>query len=178
VRAGRAALAIALVVLACGGGGGGGGGGGTNPGPSIVYTAGTGPGANSLALVRGGAGSSTQLLLNLDARSVSGVYGVGFDLLYPSQALSFVGVTKGTFLPGTTSLQVNSTTPGRLIVGLSRLGAAPGVSGSGTLLTIEFRGAGGAGSGAIGFENNSAFDASAKKIAGITWIGGDVTVTP
>ena len=176
MRAARAALAAALLVVACGGGGGG--GGGTTPPPSIVYTPGGSPSGSALVLVEGSGGSATQLLLNLDARSVSGLYGVGFDLLYPSGVLTFVGVTKGSFFSGNTSLQVNSSNPGRLIVGFSRLGAVSGVSGSGTLLTIEFRGAGAAGSGALGFENNQAYDNQADPKPGITWVGGDVTVTP
>jgi hypothetical protein len=180
MRTARAALAVVLVALACGGGGGGGGGGGpTQPVPSISYTPESSSGSSSLALVEAG-GSSTQLRLNLDAQTVSGLYGVGFDLLYPADVLTFVSVTLGTFLgsSGNTTLQVNSSNPGRVIVGLSRLGAIGGVSGSGTLLTVELRAAGAAGGGELTFENNGAFDSSAKPIAGITWFAGSVTVTP
>jgi len=178
----RALCLAAMAAFACGGGGGGRGGGGTppptQPPASIVYTAGESSSSATLALVEGAGSSPTQLRLNLDAQQASGLYGVAFDLLFPSGVLTYVGANQGPFLASPTSLQISTDTPGRLIIGLTRLGNVEGASGSGTLLTLEFRAAGIAGSGDFTFINNTAFDNKAKAISGVTWSGGSVTVTP
>jgi hypothetical protein len=181
MKRGLLAVPAMLLVLACGGGGGGGGGGvpPPPPAPTITYAPATGSESANLALVEAAGSTPTRLRLDLVARNVTGLYGVAFDLVYPGAALEFVQVTNGGFLggAGSTSLQVNSDTTGRLIVGLSRLGAVGGVSGSGTLLTLEFD-SGAAGVGTLAFENNSAFDSAARRISGVTWAGGSVTVAP
>jgi hypothetical protein len=175
VKALRFALCGAALALACGGGGGG-GGGPTQPAPGINFTSASG--GSTLVLAEASGGSATTLRLDLRAQSASGLYGVAFDLVYPSELLSFVGVTPGTFLGGTTSLQFEETGAGHLVIGLSRLGPIAGVSGSGTLLTLEFSSRGSAGTGSMAFEKNTAFDSSAKAISGVTWGGGSVTVVP
>jgi len=181
VRRALVALAAALATLACGGGGGGGGGGlpPPPPEPTITYAPASGSESANFALVEAEGSTPTRLRLDLVARNVSGLYGVGFDLVFPGASLEFVQVVNAGFLggDGSTSLQVNTDTTGRLIVGFSRLGAVGGVSGSGKLLTFEFD-SGVAGVGTITFENNSAFDSSARRIGGVTWAGGSVTVAP
>lgn len=176
------ALLALLATLACGGGGGGGGGGGVvppPPPPTITYAPATGSESANLSLVEAAGSSATVLRLQLDARNVSGLYGLAFDLVYPGSALTFVRADAGGFLggAGSTNLQVNSSSSGRLIVGLSRLGAVGGVSGSGTLMTLEFS-SGSAGVGTLAFEQNSAFDSAARRITSVTWAGGSVTVAP
>lgn len=173
----RAGLALAVALLiACGGGGGG--GGPTAP-PSIVYSASGTAGANSVALVQGSGSSATRLVLAVRVTQVTGLFGVAFDVVYPSGALQFAGATEGTFLSGTnTSFQFSEPTAGRLVVGLTRLGAVAGVSGSGDLMTLQFTPRSTAGSGGIGFQSNAAFNATANAIPGVTWFGGSVTVTP
>jgi hypothetical protein len=174
----RTAALLLLSVAACGGGGGGGGGGGpTQPQPGIVYASAT-AGNNSLAF-SGNAGATTTLRLDLTATQLSGVYGLGFDLVFPDSLLAYSSSTEGTFFAGTgTTFQVKESEPGRLVVGISRLGAVSGVSGSGTVLTLVFTSRGTAGSGSISFQKNSAFNSSGGPISGINWAGGTVTVTP
>ena len=78
------------------------------------------------------------------ARQVPDLYGVAFDLEYPT-ALRFDAATEGTFLSAgaMTSFQVASGQPGRLVVGLTRLGPRPGVNGEGALLVLRFTATGG-----------------------------------
>jgi hypothetical protein len=167
----------------CGGGGGGGGGSPTvpatpTPPPTITFTpSGTG-GANSLALTRVSS-DATSLVLSLEATSVTDLYGIAFDLSYPSDALTYRSATEGTFLDNNntvdTSLQVAEMPAGTLVVGLSRLGEIPGRSGSGTLLRLEFTRKA-TGSGSLFFAKNQAFNASGAAIAGVVWSAGSVTV--
>jgi predicted outer membrane repeat protein len=169
---------LAAVTVACGGDGGG-GGGPTPPPAGITFTATGGATTNALNLGLASGSSTTVLRLDLSAQNVTNLYGVAFDLNYPSQVLSFNGATQGSFLTGTaTSLQFEEPTPGRLVIGLTRLGAVPGASGSGVLLTLQFASRGTAGSGAFTFQSNTAFNSSGGAIAGVAWGGGTVSVTP
>jgi len=174
--AGTASLALLLLALgaACGGGGGP-----TSPPPtnsSLTYTA-AGPASGAaVVLSRNGSGADT-LVLDVLAQGVTGVYGVYFDLAFPQQVLAFEGATEGTFLSGGagTSLQVASQ-PGNLVVGLTRLGAVGGISGSGTLLTLRFR-AIGSGNGSLQFTRNQGVAADGDSIPGLDWLGGSVQAT-
>lgn len=173
-----AVLLAALLIAACGGGGGGGGGPTAPPPPSsgITYTAGGTSGGPAVALVQDSV-SGDQLVLRLEARSFSDVYGLYFDLSYPSGVLTFEAATEGTFLSGggnATAFEV-AEEPGNLIVGLSRLGAAPGVSGSGTLLTLRFRGIG-SGNGALSFSRNQGVASDGDPVS-LEWSGGSVSVS-
>jgi len=110
---------------------------------------------------------------------MTNLYGVAFDLLFPTEILNFTVATEGAFLGGTsTSLQFEQTSPGRLVVGMSRLGNAPGASGSGVVLSLEFASKGVAGSGTFRYERNSAVTPTGAPIAGVAWGGGTVAVTP
>ena len=169
---------VAVAVLAACGGDGGGGGGPTPPPASIAFTPTPGAAPNSIALAQAAGSTSTTLRLDVRAEQVTGLYGVAFDLVYPSTALSFVSGAEGAFLGGTqTSFQIHESSPGRLVIGVTRLGAVAGVAGTGTLLTLQF-GSRGAGTGSFFFEQNTAFNASGGAIAGVTWRGGSVTVVP
>ena len=177
---GKTILGMALLVLglACGSDGGD-GGSPVGPPSGISFQPSSVPGTNSLALGTE-AGSTTQLLrLELRAQNMTNVYGLSFDLLYPSQLLSFTASTEGSFLGGTqTTMQVEERTPGRLVVGISRLGNVPGANGSGVVMTLEFMSQSVAGNGAIQFQSNTAFAANGAPIGGVAWGGGTVTVAP
>jgi len=172
-----ARLALLAVVLllppACGGGGGG---GPTEPPPStsgLTFTAAgssTGPAA---VLQRQGTGSQT-LTLELAVEDVSSLYGLFFDLTYPSSVLSYEGATEGDFLSGggnPTTFQV-AEDAGRLVVGVTRLGPSGGRGGSGVVLTLRFRVIA-SGNGAIRFSRNEAQAANGDALA-LEWIGGNV----
>lgn len=174
-----ALLLAALLVPACGGGGGGGGGGPTQPPPpaaGISYTPGSSAGGASVVLVEQSA-SGDLLTLRLEGRSFDDVYGLFFDLAYPSGVLSFEGASEGSFLSSggaATAFEI-AEQPGNLIVGLSRLGAAPGVSGNGDLLTLRFRGTA-AGGGDLSFSRNQGVASDGDPLT-LDWVGGSVTVS-
>lgn len=178
-------LIAATSLLSCGGGGGSRGGGGptapptATPAPaSIGFTATATGGANSLALTRTSSDATT-LVLSLEATSVTDLYGVAFDLLYPADVLAFGALVEGPFLDQggsvDTTLQVAETPPGTLVVGLSRLGQVSGRTGTGALLRLEFERRA-AGSGDLRFQGNQAFNAAGDPIPGIVWSGGRVVV--
>jgi hypothetical protein len=173
-----AVLALAFVVLA--GCGGGGGGGPTQPpppppSPPLTFTPGGTAGGNVVFLARTGATGGSDLDLAVQASEVTDLYGVAFDLGYPASVLDFEGASQGDFLAQggfQVSLQVAEET-GNLIVGITRLGAVPGVSGSGTLATLRFD-AVASGSGAISFSRQQAVGPDGQPVAGLEFVGGTV----
>lgn len=183
----RRALLLAWIValaVACGGGGGGGGSPveptptpnpTPTPGqPSLVFTP-QGGGSPGISLASGAASTASTLFLEVRANQAADLYGVAFDLAYPSGVLQFVRATQGPLLAGGT-LQVNASAAGNLVVGLSNLGPVPGANGSGVLMTLEFR-AVGAGQGAFTFSRNVAANSAGQAIGGLSWGSGTVRVT-
>jgi len=169
-------LAAALVVAAACGGGGGGGSSPTQPTPGITF-AGSSSGGSSIAL--SGNGTTTTLTLTAGANQVTALYGVGFDIVYPANLLAFTGASPGSMLAGVnTSFQAVEPTPGRVVIGYSRLGAVGGVTGGGPLVTLNFSSKGIAGSGTISFDKQHAYDSNGEAISGVTWAGGSVTIVP
>ncbi len=174
-------LSLALVLPACGGGGGGGGGNPVEPTPppqtqpSIVFTPQGSGGASSIVLGRSAASTANTLFLEVRSNTVTDLYGLAYDLAYPSGQLQFVRATPGALL-GNGSVQVVATSPGNLVAGGSLLGPVAGVSGSGVLMTLEFS-AIAAGGGPVTFSRNSAVGSTGDPLAGITWAGGSVQVT-
>jgi len=171
-----------IVVLVLGATGCGGGSSPTTPpvtpppSSGIQFTADGTPGTNTIYMT-GGDGEPLQL--EVRTNSVTGLYGVSFELRFPSNLLQFSGVTEGSFLGQggvSTSLQVTESPAGTLIVGISRLGEVAGVDGSGLLATFEFT-ISGSGSGTLLFAANQAFDATGAAQGGVTWLGGSVQVT-
>jgi hypothetical protein len=65
---------------------------------------------------------------------------------------------------------------GNLIVGVTRLGAVPGASGSGTLVTLRFRSIA-SGTGSLSFTRSEAVDADGRPIGGVSFVGGSVQST-
>jgi hypothetical protein len=177
-----ACLAAALTLTACGGGGGGGGGGPTEPPPpqaGLTYTPAPVSGPNTITLRRVGTGDD-RLVLELFANQVSGVYGVAFDLRYPTNVLVFDSVREESFLSAggsATTLQIAEAPAGNLVVGITRLGRVSGVDGSGVLLTLELRVVGN-GSGTLSFTGNEVFDSAGDPMPGLTWGAGSVTANP
>lgn len=164
---------------ACGGGGGGGGGGVVQPPtPSVTFVPAAAAGSDSVSL-QAGPPSLTALELNVALQAVPGLYGLAFDIDYPPSALRYVSSSEGPALGGTgVALLIQSveSAPGHLVVGISRSGAVSGVaSASGAALTIRFDVVA-AGSGGITFSRNHAFDNKSTEIAGVSWVGGTVTV--
>jgi hypothetical protein len=192
---GRSKLAWSLAVLglfglsACGGGGGGGGGTPPTQPPipptpprGATFTADAPAGPNSIALAAGQGGSATVFVLDVQATSVSDVYGVSFELEFPRNLLTFrkSGTTEGVFLRGDdkedTELIIENRPAGNLVVGYSRLGPVGGVEGSGLLFSISFTLVGN-GSGSLTLKRTDVVDPLGEAQGGVTWIGGSIDVS-
>lgn len=173
------ALVVAVLTLAPACGGGGGGGGPTQPPPpqnGITFTPAGAAGADSVSLSRRGQ-SATTLTLDVQVNQVADLYGLSFDLRFPASALTFTGFSEGTVLNAggnQTSIQVVESPAGNLVVGITRLGAVAGVTGSGTLLTLQFSAAA-SGNGALSFADGRAFTPDGT-IDTIEFVGGSVQV--
>lgn len=176
-------VALAFVLAACGGGGGG--GGPTQPPPpppppaGITFTPAGTTAQNGVGLATGAGGSATVLQLELRANEVQNLYGVSFDLRYPDLVLRYDSATQGTALSGggavATTFQAVESPAGNLVVGLTRLGAVPGMTGSGPLLTFQFS-VRAAGSGSFTFVTPSAVTPDGQPLAGVTWVAGTAQV--
>jgi hypothetical protein len=136
------------------------------------------PPANSVTLQQASTTTNT-VVIEVRVTEVSNVFAAAFDLVFTSTVAAYVSASEGTFLNAggaTTQFLVNSQTPGRVIVGLSRLSAsAGGASGSGTLMTITLRSAA-VGTTGVSFENSRLGSPSGSQIPGVTFSGGTVTV--
>jgi hypothetical protein len=182
-RAARRLLAAAMLLapVACGGGGGGGGPTAPppppppTPGVTVTASSASGP---AITLAQSARSTISLLVLEVRANSVTGLYGVAFDLQYPAALLDYQGgATAGPFLAAdgaTVSTQVLESAPGNLVVGLSRLGNVAGVDGSGVLLELELP-VEAAGTGPLAYTRNAAFRADGTAAA-LAWAGGSVTV--
>jgi len=166
-----------LALLACGGGGGGGGGPTEPPPPQagIVVTPTAAP-TTGVSIASGAATTRSTLILEIRANSVNDLYGLAFDLRYPSTILQLVQASSGAFLGNATLESAPGSGTGVLIVGLSKLGAVSGTNGSGVLMTLEFR-AIATGTGSFTFEKNSAVNSSGQTITNFGWSAGTVQVT-
>jgi len=145
-----------------------------SPQPGIFFTAQGNATANSLALASGAATTATTLVLEVRASQVTDLYGVAFDLTYPSAALQFSRAVIGPLLAGG-SVQAVASTPGTLVVGGTHLGNVAGATGSGVVMTLEFT-AVAAGQGSFAYSRNSAFDSAGRAMTGVTWVAGSVQV--
>lgn len=179
----RLVLLLAVcMVAACGGGGGG--GSPTSPPPpppppppGATVTSDVAASANTVSL-RAGTGASGQLSLEVVATDIPDVYGLSFDLSYPTSLLRFVEGSEGEFLSGSgavdTSLQVFQSN-GQLIIGHSRLGSEGGTSGTGVVLRLVFDTIG-TGDGRLTFTNTSGVDANGEVLRFLGWIDAGLRV--
>ena len=154
-----------IAVAACGGGGGGGPTNPPPPTPQILFSPASPNPTNAVSLATGVGTDANNLFLDVRATSVTNLYGVSFDLRVPT-LLRFTGRTQGTFLSAggvQTSFQVTESPAGNLVVGLTRLGGADGVDGSGVLMTLQFS-ASTAGTGAFEFANGAVFGPAGQRL--------------
>lgn len=158
--------AVGLIAFAaCGGGGGGGPTNPPPPTPQILFSPASPNPTNAVSLATGVGTDANNLFLDVRATSVTDFYGVSFDLRVPT-LLRFTGRTQGTFLSAggvQTSFQVTESPAGNLVVGLTRLGGADGVDGSGVLMTLQFS-ASTAGTGAFEFANGAVFGPAGQRL--------------
>ena len=186
----RFSLLVVAVVLAWSAGACGGGGGGgtpTTPAPPppppdpIDFTAAGAPGALTVHLAEASGTADNLLRLEVRASDFADLYGLGFDLLYPTDLLDYQGGSEveGGHLSadGTrTEIFARQVDDGRVIVGLSRVGDVAGVEGSGLLLTLDFIAVAN-GTGSFSYKANDAFDSNRRILDGTVWQAGDVRVS-
>lgn len=92
-------------------------------------------------------------------------------LVFDPSVVEFVRLIAGDFFGGAADAEVlaNSTRPGVVVVGASRLGRAQGVTGSGSLATVMFR-AKSAGETTLGFARVNALGADLQRLEPVeTW---------
>lgn len=104
--------------------------------------------------------------VTLEARALTPVSHLPLTVRFDPEVLKVESVERGDFLGGDGAAEVltDSSTPGRLVIGGSRLGDRPGVAGSGPLVRVVFR-AVGAGSGGLAFERAKALDDRRSQLA-------------
>jgi hypothetical protein len=133
------------------------------------------PGSLYLSFEEASPGATTWTA-ELRASSVQNLYGIAFDLHYPEGLLTFTDASEGSFLGGEapTALHVEEASPGRLVVGLTRLGNFLGANGSGVLMRFDFSVAAD-GHGEMRFTDTTAYDGAGQP-KGFNWRGGSVLV--
>ena len=104
--------------------------------------------------------------VTLEARALDPVSHLPVTLTFDPKVLAVEKVTPGIFLGGPDAAKVlaDSSTPGRLVIGASRLGKTAGVAGEGVVARIEFR-ALAAGSGDLRFDQAKALDSELRPLA-------------
>ena len=100
-------------------------------------------------------------------------------LEFDPDLLSVEAVETGTFLgtPEEVQMMADSTRPGRLVIGASRLGEIPGVTGKGMVARVTLR-ALAAGAAAVSFRDSSALDPLLQPLSPFHAAGARVTVAP
>lgn len=173
---------LAWLTATCGGGGGAGPTAPPPPPPPepIAFTAVGTPGALTIHLTKADGTARELLRLEIRASEFGDLYGLGFDLVYPTDLLNYRGGShvEGGFLAADGSrveIFARQITDGIVIVGLSRLGDVGGVDGSGLLLTLDFTAVNN-GSGSFGYTANNAFDGGRNPLGETVWQAGDIQI--
>jgi hypothetical protein len=104
------------------------------------------------------------------------VYAAAFDVQYDPTRIAYVGFVRGTALEQGgfgVSYAVSPSPPGRLVVGVSRMGPVPGASVFGTqpLIGLTLRVLSPSMSPLV-FSNHSLLNSALQTIPGISWSGG------
>jgi general secretion pathway protein D len=123
------------------------------------------------------------LTVAVEAAAVRGVSHLPLTLTYDPAVLAFESVAAGDFLggvgaggaQGAAQVMADASRPGTLVLGASRLGEAPAVSGEGTVARIVFR-ALAPGPARIDFFHPAALDAALRPVLPLR-TGGAATVT-
>ncbi len=148
------------------------------------YPDATDPGTNTVSLSRIDS-DPDELVIAIDANDITSgpIHSVAFDMTFDPALFKYRTYEIGEFMEraGAVSYMIStdSQNPGRLIVGVSLLGAQNAVSGSGVFLYLHFEPLT-FGSCSLLFENASVRDGSGfggKPLTGISWYGGFAQVS-
>ena len=118
-----------------------------------------------------------KLVVKVQAQADKPISHLPLALSYDPAALAVEQVERGEFLGRTGDAQVlaNAAHPGEVVLGASRMGEAPAVTGRGTVARITFR-ALAAGSTRIGFSKSDALDAALRPVSPVRTEALDVSV--
>jgi len=113
-----------------------------------------------------------RLTVAVEAEAVRSVSHLPLTLTYDPAVLAFESAEAGDFLggPGAAQVMADASHPGRLVLGASRLGEAPAVTGQGTVARLVFRVLKAANPGAapgaikIGFSEAQALDGALRPV--------------
>ena len=179
-------LSLAGLLLVCTRCGGGGPTAPPQPSMSISFTAAAAT-APSITLTEVSK-TPTSITVAVNANSVTDLFGVGFDLVWNPAFLHYQSAAEGSFLRAagiatafTAELVDVEPGPGedrqqgRLAIGVGRLNAVPGVSGSGQLATVTFTSVA-SGTTGMSFEAIQPFDSTGTRITAMSFAGGTFTV--
>jgi general secretion pathway protein D len=123
------------------------------------------------------AGQTFQVAVEVDARVP--VSHLPTTLTFDPAVLAVDRVDAGDFLGGAGAAQVvgDTSTPGEIVIGASRLGGRPGVAGHGSLVKITFR-ALASGNATLDFAAQRVMDVDLQPVAGVTTRTSSVEVRP
>jgi hypothetical protein len=149
----------------------------------VIPTAASGPRGPDVALtlapsVRSvAAGESFEVAVVVDARVP--VAHLPAMLAYDPQRLAVERVEAGDFLGGSDAAEVlaDTSTPGEIVVGASRLGDRPGVAGHGRLVLVTFR-ALATGGATVRFAAQRVMDATLAPVPGVETGVAEIEVRP
>lgn len=142
------------------------------------------PGPNSISMqANGEAGKRFKIDIVATEITLDSVYAAAFDVDFRPVILEYQGFEQGDFFEqsgGSVVYQVATEegNPGRVIVGISLTGDLEGVTGSGTLITLEFK-ALAEDLTPMTYGEHQLLDGtppSGNPITGISWYAGRVTV--
>lgn len=182
-----AAALLGLLLLGCGGGGGGGPTAPPPPPPppptGLFFSPAAAHGAEAVFLdADDRTAFGGPFLLRVEVFEATDLFGVSFDLGFANDRLKLTegSEEEGDFLSEggevATELVVLRKPAGNVIVGITRLGDVGGVSGSGTLLTLEFTIREGMGKGELAFSKGDAIGPTGKVLTQYEFVGGDIEV--
>ncbi|MCP4203169.1 MAG: hypothetical protein GY769_14700 [bacterium] len=144
------------------------------PGPNTIYLRGIGE-DDAGGLLR----------LEIWANEVTDLYGLGLTIQFPKQLFRFPKSRSSVFVEGSflsedgdqDSVLLVRQFGKEIIIGHTRVGETAGVSGSGLLMTLEFRGLEVAGKKLFRLRRTRAFDSSGAVAEGYSWLTGKAIVT-
>ncbi len=153
--------------------------------PCLAFQGAALPAPDTVVAQSGGSSTCDLMVVDLTVTDVNDLFAANFVVTYPSSVVRFSSASElGSVLAAdgaALSLQSSETTLGNLTIGITRLNETTGVNavGGNLLVRLNFVRAATSGSGVISFGQNELLDSSQPPavIPGITWSGGNVTIS-